>query len=141
MGNRNGAQFRKFLNNNTVPRVTYGGLIELPKGGYAIGTTFLTGDDYGKITAILFARMDNSGNIVAARTYGALGSAGSGHACQSIDVIRDGGFILAGKYNIKNNAGIITKYGAWLMKLDSEGNNPSERQLSGMPIGSKTTNY
>jgi hypothetical protein len=131
----------KFLNKKAVPRINYGGLIELPNGGYAIGTTFVTGDDHGQITAVLFARMDNSGNIIGARIYGTMGPAGSGHECQSIDMTRDGGFIVAGKYNISNNPGIITKYGAWLLKLDSDGNNPSERQLSGIPIGSKITNY
>lgn len=129
------------LNEEFTGQMFGGGLVELPTGGYAAAMSFMPGERLlgHHDSAVLFLKMDRSGSITGTRIFG---NKNSWHLIHLLQQTRDGGFIVGGFHaSNKNMTALVGKHGAWLLKLDASGNNPSVPQVTGIKIGARIFTY
>ncbi len=92
---------------------------ELPGGGYiSSGFTLSFGQNTSTIHDGMLIRLDNAGNIVWTKAYGAAGNEGFGR----VFLTADGGYITFGGSSSFNGLGNTTFDDVWAVKTDADGN-------------------
>ena len=109
-----------------------GGIVERTAGGFAVCGTYDVSSDS---SYIMFNTMDKDGKIVATHLFGITDT--TQHGCRSFEATRDGGFIIGGKYG----GNTIGRVGGWLLKVDAEGNNPSEPRRDGKKLAGTVNRF